>query len=243
MPTSLIGVTFRSTYADGNPLWRVIRKAGPKAWKAICEDEDWGGTVKLFSTKEIQATKSFEKMLEETGNRHDDFYASLKKGQTVHYSNGFKEFVECVVVQKDGNNVLQPVALKGEWQEWDLPHRQPDGLIDLGYYAKMIVNKETFTPNYSTIIESTNCGYKDFSATQVAQMPRIDLEIPPMDARQLEVAGILGVLDTITNMVDEKRGEVDGDPATDLAEIRKKTAEALISEAKHLMLLDERAGK
>jgi hypothetical protein len=218
-------------------------EVAPQAWEAICDGEDYGGTVKLFSSREINASVGIDKMWQEKGNEHDEYYASLKEGQTVHYCNGFKEFVECVVVEKSGKNVLQPVAIKGEWRKWDLPYRQPDGLIHLGYHAKMIINKETFTPNYTCIVECPQTAYKNVSAETLANMPRINLEVSPMGARQLQIAGILGVLDTVTNMVDEKRKEVYGDPATDLSEVRKKVAEFLTSSAKHLMLLDERAGK
>jgi len=232
MPKSLIGVTFHSSYADGNPLWKVVRKVGPSAWEAVCEDEDWGGTVKLFSTKEIKGIKSYEKTWKENGNEYDDYYASLKVGQTVHYCNGFKEFVECVVVQKDGKNVLQPVALKGEWQKWDLPHRQPDGLISLGYHAKQIVNKETFTPNYTSIVECPQSGYRKVSPETLTRMPRLDLEVPPMDARQSEIAKILSILIVTETTVENLRKELYADNGTiDLVEVRKKVAEALKSQA------------
>lgn len=234
MPKSLIGVTFRSAYADGNPLWKIVRKAGPQAWEAVCEDEDWGGTVKLFSTKEINAHKSYEKMWKEHGNENDNFYASLKVGQTVHYCNGFKQYEECVVVKKDGKNVLMPVALKGEWQKWDLPQRLPDGLIHLGYHAKQIVNKETFTPNYSCILEYDGCNYrKDHSPEQVEKMPRIDLEVPPMENRQLQVAGIIGVLDSVLQAMEGCRKELyDDDGQKDLSSLKEKVTAYLEHNAK-----------
>lgn len=202
MAKNLIGTTFHSVYADGNPLWRVTKKVGPNAWKAVCDDEDWGGTVKLFSTKEIENHKNFEKHIDDVGNEQERFYNSLKVGKTVHYCNGFSQFVECTVVLKDGKKVLQPVALKGNWQKWELPYRQNDGLIHLGYHATKITNRETFTPNYTTILEAPMSAYKQHSVAEVAKLPRINLEVPPMNERQQEVAKITNILRNIMAAMD-----------------------------------------
>tara|TARA_Y100000034_G_scaffold115043_1_gene151807 strand:- start:712 stop:1428 length:717 start_codon:yes stop_codon:yes gene_type:complete len=84
---------------------------------------------------------------------HADFYATLKEGQILHYHGGFGEYTRCRVVLKDGEPELLPIALVGEWKDYDLPSWSC-GEIHYGYHAEQIINGETMTPNYSNIYEA-----------------------------------------------------------------------------------------
>ena len=197
------GVRFRSTYADGNPLWEVKASAGKGAW--ACEvvsekfvidgkefDSDWAGVRKLFTSKEILASVSMGRLYEQAASDQDAFYASLNVGQIVHYNNGFQQFVRCKVVcgtDKDGKegNALLPIALVGNWLTHDLPRRQANGSIFYAYYPKMILENGTFTPNYSNIVESS--AYRPcYGEPDPNALQPIDLSVPEMIATDAEKA-------------------------------------------------------
>ena len=102
------GMQFRSTLADGNPIWEVKRSLGG-AWLCEVVDEpfeidgkvyesDFAGAEKSFLSREILAANAYEDMFKDMRSDHDGFYASLDEGDIVHYNNGFKNFVRCEVV-------------------------------------------------------------------------------------------------------------------------------------------------
>jgi len=193
---SLVGQTFRSTYADGNPLWRVVKKAGPQAWQCVIDEYyeidgktvpcDFFGTVKLFSTKEINGSKNFENLWEQLATHCDNFYNTLNTGDIVHYNNGFNEYVRCNVLP---DKRLMPVALVGNWKQWDLPQRRQDGSIYNGYHADCILKQQPFQPNATNIYE-----YQLANKTTRADsldprpLPAVDLSVPDMTPEQNETA-------------------------------------------------------
>jgi hypothetical protein len=164
-----VGLKFRYNHADSNPLWVVRQSIGRGVWLAeVIESEDWLGTQKSFLSSDILRSTGIENLFARLHNEHDEFYAKLKPGQIIHYNNGFKNFVRCKVVKKDGQNVLLPIALVGEWREYDLPHRREDtGELMLGYHGKMIVNGETFNPNASNLYEfnPSSSSHRGFDPT------------------------------------------------------------------------------
>jgi len=156
------GTLFRYVIADCNALWKVKRKSGREAWVAVVVNEpveiggrmydsDYAGTERAFLAKDIEhvlrVTAAFEAMRHEG----DDFYASLKAGETVHYHNGFGEYVRCIVVAgEDGKHALREAALVGEWSAYNL---KPDS-----YHAKKIASGEPFKPSASNIYEHCKAG-------------------------------------------------------------------------------------
>lgn len=147
-----INDTFRSTYADSNALWKVIKKKSSDVY--LCEianetfeyngkvfNGDYAGTQKVFLAEEINRAVNFQKVSEEIKQDCDNYYDSLTEGQIVHYHNGFGEYVRCKVNQDKG---LVPFALVGNWRSHDLPKRLADGTVHLPYYCKKIINKEPF---------------------------------------------------------------------------------------------------
>ena len=96
------------------------------------------------------------KLFESLADAGDKYYASLTPGQIVHYDNGGNEYVRCEVVVNNSMvpaKQLKPIALVGEWREWDLPHRMADGTVNPGYHAKDIADGKTMHPNASNIYE------------------------------------------------------------------------------------------
>lgn len=188
------GVQFRSAYADSNALWEVKTARGKGCWN--CEivnekividgktyDGDYVGVAKVFGNEEIEASVLSMKACDDGQKEHKAFMESLQPGQIVHYDNGFKSLVRCKVVMLEGiKKCLLPIALVGEWKSWDLPKRTDNGVEELPYYPRMIRSEETFTPNYSCIVESSRYakGKRGFTAASAAALPEIDLGVPPV---------------------------------------------------------------
>lgn len=198
-PTQKIvpGTTFRSSYADSNPLWKVIKSKGRGVY--LCEivnepieydgrkiDSDWAGTQKAFLSTEIRASIGMANLFGSIANEHEQFYKNLREGQTIHYHNGFDNWVRCTVVKKDGENVLKPVALVGAWKH-DIPVRRPDGTMSYSYYPEKIAKGETFTPNASNLFEF---GCKPRNGIAPNTYKEIDLTVPPMTAEQQKIADL-----------------------------------------------------
>lgn len=188
-----IGDTFRSSYADGNPLWRVTSKSGASAWIAVSEDEDYGGMEHAFTTKQVESAMKWARTLSALGNDHDDFFANLNPGEIVHYHNGFGDYVRCQVILGEGTsvhgddltglNVLQPIALVGEWKH-DLPRRDARGEVQLGYHAEKVINRTgAWQPSTSCVFEAP--GFSGPRGPVAGRDPRdmeaIDLSVPEMD--------------------------------------------------------------
>lgn len=187
-----IGTRFHAVLADANVEWRVTAKLGRGVWEATCIDEDYGGSTRAFRAKDIEAAKAIDKMWADNRRKHGDFYAGLKVGQIVHYFNGFKEFVRCEVVEgtkedmealaicqaerdrAKAEKMLKPIALVGEWREWDL---RPDS-----YHVRGIEEGRPFKPNVTCIYEA-----EDYAARKRSIDPR-GLEPIKLTGGQLKLA-------------------------------------------------------
>lgn len=214
------GARFRSVIADCNALWEVKRHLGGGSW--LCEvvnepieihgkkyEGEHAGVQKSFLAREISGAMAMATMFTEMLSDHDQYYASLSVGQIVHYNNGFQQYIRCRVVygkDKDGRdgNVLLPIALVGNWGRHDLPRRMRDGSICLGYHAKQIVENDTFTPNYSSIVESPS--YRKHgdepTATVIAELPPVDLTLPEMTAEEVEAARLARVCTAVVSFLN-----------------------------------------
>jgi hypothetical protein len=195
-----VGMRFRSCYADSNPLWEVKRSRGQRAWE--CEivnepfningkliDSDWAGTRKLFDSSEILRSVDYEKSLKQSLDESDEFYKN-NVGQIVHYHNGFGAYVRCEVVDEECKGLrpsLKPIALVGKWQSYDLPRRRPDGIVDHGYYANMMLEKTLFHPHVSNIYEFPQYSRQN-TEPNPKNLPPIDLSLPPMSPKDEQIA-------------------------------------------------------
>jgi len=211
--TVKVGVQFRAVYADGNCLWKVIKALGRGSW--LCEiqnepfefdgrmlDSDYAGTQKAFLTREIQGSMNWESFMDETGNEMDQWYASLTPGQIVHYDNGFNEFVRCEVTD---DRQLMPIALVGEWKEWDLPRRMIDGSINWGYYAQKVQEREPFQPNASNVYEfrltHNSGGWDNECKIDPRQLAPITFAVPEHTPEEAAKAKLIRGINDIHNLV------------------------------------------
>lgn len=198
-PTVKIGTKFRYNYADSNPEWKVIQARGRGTW--ICEvvetEMDYAGTQKCFSSEEIQASIGMSNFWKKTSDDSDWFYKSLKVGAIVHYHNGFGQYVRCQVTSdKD----LLPLALVGDWREFDLPRRYPNGEVHLGYHVEQINKKKTLHPHASNIWEYSQDLQKK---EDPRSLPPIDLSVPPMSEEESRTAKMVKVLESIHSVVEK----------------------------------------
>lgn len=223
--------TFRAHYADGNPLWKVLRPQGRGAY--VCEivnepieidgkmlDSDFAGTQKVFLDSEIQGSIGMSALFDGLHNEHDAYYRSLRPGQIIHYDNGFNQYVRCEVVVHEGEHQLKPIALVGNWQSHDLPRRQPNGEIVMGYHPQMIQTGEVMKPNASNLYEHRVTLPKNRQpiGRQKALDPRrlqpIDLSVPPMTAEETETARLWNLISTVVAVLSQS----DTDPKARLRE-------------------------
>jgi len=204
------GMQFRSTLADGNPLWVVKRSLGG-AWLCEVVDEpieidgkvwtgDFAGAEKSFLSREILAANAYEDMFKDMRSDHDRFYASLDEGDIVHYNNGFKNFVRCEVVfdADEQKNKLKPIALVGEWKDYDLPKRMSDGEIHYGYHAKKIIDGSTFEANVTCIFEA-GTNHSDDPRSH----PPIDLAVPAMTEEEEQEAVRCQLIGRVQEIISE----------------------------------------
>ena len=204
------GMQFRSTLADGNPLWVVKRSLGG-AWLCEVVDEpyeidgkvyesDYTGAEKSFLSREILSANAYEAIFKSISNDHERFYASLDEGDIVHYNNGFKNFVRCKVVfdADEQKNQLQPIALVGEWSNHDLPKRRANGEIYNGYNVQQIIDGSTFEPNVTCIFEAGTNHSDD-----PRSLPPIDLSVPAMTEEEEQEAVRCQLIGRVQEIISE----------------------------------------
>jgi hypothetical protein len=194
------GTRFLYTLADGNPLWEVIRSRGRGVWEAkVVDDPDWNGTIKVFTTQEITASVSWNTCLTDLYSASEAFYASLKPGQTVHYHDGFGQYVRCIVVRDGSETKLKKVALVGNWKERDLPHRMNSGEVYISYHVKSVLDGELFRPSASNIYEHKVSEPGPDPST----LPAFDLTIPTATPEEAEKARLNHVIQSLYNALNE----------------------------------------
>jgi len=207
-----IGTTFRSPYADGNPLWTVTKSRGNGTWDCVVAESepDWAGVKKVFGTEEIVRALGMEQLWKDLSTAQADFWASRKPGEVLHYHDAFGRYVRGTVVEgidRDGEPamVLRPTALVGMWQDIDLPRWNDAGFFhEGGYHVKKIASGETFQPNQSSIYESPDFVRPRGEAERIdpRSLPEIDLSHPEPTPAQAEAARLLAVLNDIRGALE-----------------------------------------
>lgn len=206
-----IGDTFRSVIADANVLWKVIRKIDARNFEceAVNEpiehngklfDSDWAGTISPFSVDQIVRSKSFAAAFASHVERDKKGWADLEVGATVHYDNGFKQWVRCkVVLDEAGQKALLPIALVGGWRESDMPHRDRRGEVYYPYHARKIIEGEVWRPSFSMIFESGAARSQD----NPASLPALDLSVPDLGEDERHAAECEVFFDALRAVMDD----------------------------------------
>jgi len=184
-----IGRRLQFSVADGYAIYEIIKvnkKTIRLRWVDDPEenpdnymDQVLGRVGTLDKARALSMTE-WDDNMNDMRDEHGDFYANLKENQIVHYHNGFCQFIRCRVVIKDDETELMPIAMVGDWEEYDLPRWQ-NGEVYYGIHAEKIVMGETMTPNYSHIYEAP--GFRDRHNVDPNKLQPIDLTPAPPDAK------------------------------------------------------------
>jgi hypothetical protein len=157
------GTTFSATHADSSSLFTVVKARGAdtydceiKAHPEYGTQIDWLGHKKVFGGEEIRRSIAQTNLFARLHREADDFWASRKVGEIVHYHNGFGQYVRGIIEKTAKGMQMRPTALVGAWRDHDLPKRGMDGEVRLPYHVKQIRNGEHFTPNDGSMWESKN---------------------------------------------------------------------------------------
>ena len=240
--------TFRSTYADGNPLWRVTGKAGRGAWFAVSEDDmDYAGIRKAFTTEEIQAALRWSGTVNRIFADHDVFWERVPLGSIVHYHDAFGRYVRGIVEvltpdnsdtpHQHGKRGLVPYALVGRWEPRDLVRRNDHGDIVLGHHAEKIRSGQGgWQPSHTCVVEGSHrlrAGEDD-----PRDMAPHDLsDPPPLTGEAAETARVLCIRRAAFRDIEALHSWKTGPSTTDglragLEEVARKILVALDIEAR-----------
>ena len=219
-----INETFRSTYADSNALWKVIKKKSSDVY--LCEivneifeydgkvfNGDYAGIQKVFLAEEINRAVNFKKASEKIKQSCDNYYDSLTEGQIVHYHNGFGEYIRCKVNQ---DKELIPFALVGRWRAYDLPKRLADGTVHLSYYCNQILNQKPFKPHASNIFEYPE--FSDKNNFSPINAPEVDVSIPEQTEEEKQISNLWT---TVSEIQKEISDNISRDPKIILGRIKE----------------------
>ena len=201
-----VGTQFRSSFADSNPMWTVVEKRGRGTWIAeINSDElDYAGSQAAFTTEQIAGSIQWSEAMKKSSDDSDTFFDRLTPGTIVHYNNGFHAYVRCKVTS---DHQLLPIALVGDWKEYDLPKRGLDGSIYLGYHVENIKEGKTFRPHASNVWEYNLTKTKNqqpiaFSKwSDPTELKPVSLKVPDMNPKQALEAAKHIKLDRIRNII------------------------------------------
>ncbi len=175
-----INDTFTDTHADGIVRFTVMSKRAGDVWNCkVVDDMDWAGLEKVYTTAQIETHIAKDKTWRKFANEHDIWWATREIGETVHYSNGRKQFVRGVVVETEGRKKMKPTALVGEWHTMDFPRYDRKGDIVSSTYPTCIANGTPMQPNCSNMYEcpTAPCRNYGFDPTN---LPALDLTPVPL---------------------------------------------------------------
>jgi hypothetical protein len=191
--------------ADGAALY-IVTSARPLTVQWI----DWmdgysaaAATIRGLNRADIEAQIRYRRTLTNMFRQGDDWWAEQEIGATLHYHNGFGEYVRGeVVVLTDGDRAglkgIRPVALVGNWKPYDLPQRRPDGSVAMGYHASKIVEggpDAAWRPSDSCVYEAPRFvgprGAGDPGDPRT--LPALDLTVPPMSDDAQETARLFAL--------------------------------------------------
>jgi hypothetical protein len=163
----LIGKQFRSVIADCNCLFTVQKKQGRNGYRCVVVNEkfkmgdkeydgEYAGQVGLFTKADVEAKVRWMEAGKRMFATQDQFVADLVVGSTVHYDDGFGQFIRCEVVllaedlgfgrtAKAGEKMLRMKELVGTWRDYDL--------VATSLKAKYLREGHLFMPNHSCVFE------------------------------------------------------------------------------------------
>ena len=224
-PKIVIGqTTFHSVIADCKCAFLVIGKQGTRGYRCkVTSNGEYKGEIRLFTSLEVTQKIILEAFFETRATETADFFAGLKVGDVVHYNNGFGCFVRCKVVLKDGQKVLSPIALVGNWSGRDLPYRRDNGSVYLPYHAQKVLNGGgEWQPSDTAVYESPNYHKTHSRDPDPRNLPAINLTLPEPTPEEARTQALNKAIEAVAEMA--KTGE---SPEATLLMLRSQIDRAL----------------
>lgn len=211
MTTVKVGTTFRSIIGDCDAEWRVVGERGWGAYNCVVTDEtpEYSGTYRAFGVEEIENAVAYSDAIKRMFDDNDTWWNDRRLGETIHYHNGFGEYVRGIVVKKAGKKTFMPMALVGNWNSRDLPRRKENGEVVYGHHAAKI----RFPSHNSCWRPSTTCIFEhpEFVGDRnndPTVMTEIDLSDPPkLTGHAAEKAKFHQLLDTVADTLSAGRDD------------------------------------
>ncbi len=187
--------TFYATLADSRSLYTVMKSRGGDTYD--CEVKahpehgtqiDWLGHKKVFGGEEIRSSIAHDRALDSLFASADNFWASRRIGEVLHYHDSFGRYVRGIVVDTPKGKQMRATALVGNWTGHDLPKRGPDGEVRVPYQVKKIREGDTWAPNESCVYEAEAFSRKR-DLPDPRKMPALDISDPaPLEGEAAEAA-------------------------------------------------------
>lgn len=215
---ALIGKKFHATVADASCEFEIVSRTG-KICKAVSKEPY--EAERFFSVGQVTQALAMEEMFAGNARAQKGFWETVPVGKIIHYYNGFKQYVRGEVILDGGVKKLKPLALVGEWKEYDLPRVTPDGRVEIPYLARKILQpnaESAWQPNVSCIYEAPEFARKGEPAP--SSLHPVPLEVPV-------ARGELAALSALNGLRTAAIGMLDKVDRTDKAAILKAFAEVV----------------
>ena len=223
-----VGEVVRWQRADGYAQYMVLSEK-PLRLVHLDLGDGYGVEAALLrglTLATVQGMVQRERALRDLFTSSNSIYDTLEPGAIVHYDNSFNQFVRCEAVavppgwqsrvgsKPEGKVVLKPIALVGlmrhqdengqwvqGWSDYDLFRRLPDGSVQHGYHAEMVLEGELFQPNGANLFESPE--YKRRGGIDPREMEPLSLEPPPMTTAQERIVPLAQAMQAIGLIVND----------------------------------------
>ena len=193
-PAVKVGTTFRKAYADGMPLWEVIRIEGKFAYIQVVNepiehngttfDSDWAWATDTTSLAQIRQILAFEETVRQRLGADADWWNSQPDGTELHYHDSFGRFVRGTVTRRNGTPELLRTALIGTWEKRDIVTTNYDGTPNYSHHAKKILEGDSWTPSASNVYEHNPSNFARFADPRT--MEPVAIKTPVITPEQAE---------------------------------------------------------
>lgn len=210
---SLTGKLIGFPVADGSAQYMVISEKPLKLVHIAFGDayQVSAATIRGLTLTDVRRMVQADQFWDEIADDNATFLQKQKVGTILHYNNGFNQYVRQEVVEVNGKKKLKPIALVGDWRQFDLPHRDERGKIYYPYNAKRVVEQELSDRlQISTTYESPKCVKRD-KMLDPRNLPVIDLTVPPMTAEQTEAAKLWDLIVLIKETLNTESPDIPRD--------------------------------
>ena len=185
----VVGAMLRFPVADGYAHY-VVTKERPLTVQHVPYLDGYqisNAHIRGLKKQDVLLQIQRDKALKRIFDTRSEYLSNLKIGQIIHYHDGFNQFVRCKVVNVDGQNLLQPIALVGEWNVSALVYRYRTGEVNYEYHAKHVVNGTgAWRPSDTCIFEAP--GFVRANTTDPRQLDPVSLEVPALSSEAEEEA-------------------------------------------------------